>query len=102
MTSNVHPADELADVRSRIKVLEEREGQLREELLSGRVGLEGDDHVAQLVSAPRAWVNLNRRVRLQNGNFADTRCGHSAAAQRQRHPGHRCRMHCRLLRSING
>jgi hypothetical protein len=58
MTTNAHPVDELADVRSRIKALEEREGQLRDELLSGRCGLEGDDHVAQLVSTPRAWVSL--------------------------------------------
>ena len=44
--TNLHPADELARVRAQIKTLEEREGQLREELLSGRVGLEGEDHVA--------------------------------------------------------
>jgi hypothetical protein len=58
MIVNTHPADELADVRSRIKALEDREGQIREELLSGRVGLEGDDYVAQIVNQSRAWVNL--------------------------------------------
>jgi hypothetical protein len=58
MITNIHPVDELADVRSRIKALEEREGQLREELLSGRVGLEGDGYVARLVDQQRAWINL--------------------------------------------
>jgi hypothetical protein len=26
--------------------------------MSGRCGLEGDDHVAQIVSLPREWVSL--------------------------------------------
>jgi hypothetical protein len=38
--------------------LEEREGQLREEVLSGRCGLEGNDHVAQIKDLDRAWVSL--------------------------------------------
>jgi hypothetical protein len=58
MIANIHPADELARGRAQIKTLEEREAQLRDELLSGRVGLEGDEHVAQIVSQARAWVDL--------------------------------------------
>jgi hypothetical protein len=46
MTTNIHPVDEFARIRSQIRNLEEREGQLRKEVLSGRCGLEGDDHVA--------------------------------------------------------
>jgi hypothetical protein len=56
--TNLHPADELADVRAQIRVLEERETLLREELLSGRCGLEGDDHVARLVRRRGGWVSL--------------------------------------------
>jgi hypothetical protein len=68
--TNLHPVDELADVRSRIKALEEREGQLRDELLSGRVGLEGNDHVARLVDQQRAWINL-RSARRALGKVLD-------------------------------
>jgi hypothetical protein len=39
MIVNVHPVDELFRIRAQIKNLQEREGQLREELLSGRCGL---------------------------------------------------------------
>ena len=70
MIANIHPVDELARVRAQIKTLEEREGQLREELLSGRVGLEGEDHVAQLVSTPRAWVSL-KSARQTLGSILD-------------------------------
>jgi hypothetical protein len=70
MITNLHPTDELARVRTQIKTLEEREAQLREELLSGRVGLEGEDHVAQLVSVPRAWVSL-RSARQALGSILD-------------------------------
>jgi hypothetical protein len=39
---NVHPVDELADVRAAIKSLETREAELRQKLLSGEASLCGD------------------------------------------------------------
>lgn len=43
---NRHPVDELAEVRTTIKRLQEREAELREELLAGKCGLIGFDHQA--------------------------------------------------------
>lgn len=42
--SNRKPADELADVRERMKALREREAILREQMISGDVDLTGDSY----------------------------------------------------------
>ena len=41
-----HPADELADVRTQLQQLKQREAELQTLLLSGECGLSGDDYVA--------------------------------------------------------
>ena len=41
-----HPADELADVRTQLQQLKQREAELQTLLLSGECGLAGDDYVA--------------------------------------------------------
>jgi hypothetical protein len=43
---NLHPADELADVRTQLQQLKQREAELQTLLLSGEYGLAGDDYVA--------------------------------------------------------
>jgi hypothetical protein len=42
-TSNRKPADELADIRERIKILKERESILRDRMLAGECSLAGDE-----------------------------------------------------------
>ena len=56
MTTNIHPADELHDVRAQIRALTEREAELRTKLLTGECGLVGDDY--------RAWIAEQAQVRL--------------------------------------
>ena len=48
MTCNRHPADELADLRARMRDLKAREAELRRVLLFGESGLCGDDHAVTL------------------------------------------------------
>jgi hypothetical protein len=43
---NRHPADELADVRTQLQQLKQREAELQTLLLSGECGLAGDNYVA--------------------------------------------------------
>jgi hypothetical protein len=47
--SNRHPADELADIRTERKRLEEREQELRDVLLADGATLEGNDWSARLL-----------------------------------------------------
>jgi hypothetical protein len=56
MTSNLHPADELHDVRAKIKALEEREAELRVKLTSGECSLVGDAYTA--------WIAEHAQTRL--------------------------------------
>jgi hypothetical protein len=56
MISNLHPADELHDVRAQIKALEDREAELRAKLLSGECGLAGD--------ACTAWIAEQEQARI--------------------------------------
>ena len=53
--SNRKPADELADIRARIKELSDREQYLREEMVAGHCSLVGDEYraVIQKRSAER-------------------------------------------------
>ena len=55
---NRHPADELADVRGKLKALEAREAELRDVLLSGAIGLVGDEHVATIRTTSQARLDL--------------------------------------------
>ena len=48
MTSNRHPADELAAIRTELRLLEQREAALRDLLRSGECGLEGDEYIARI------------------------------------------------------
>jgi hypothetical protein len=57
MISNLHPADELHDVRAQIKVLEEREAELRAVLLSGECGLAGDAYTAWIAEQEQARLD---------------------------------------------
>ena len=56
MTQNRHPVDQLADVRAEIKNLQEREAQLRTQLLDKDAHLVGSDF--------RARVNTRKQMRL--------------------------------------
>jgi hypothetical protein len=55
---NRHPADELADVRTEIKALQERESRLRAALLDGDCGPEGDDFVARFVTLKQSRLDV--------------------------------------------
>lgn len=57
MSTNVHPADELADIRSQIKALQSRESELRERLLSGTVSMRGDHWFATIEQSSRETVD---------------------------------------------
>ena len=54
MISNLHPADELHDVRAQIKALEDCEAELRAKLLSGECGLAGDAYTAWIAEQEQA------------------------------------------------
>jgi hypothetical protein len=56
--SNRHPADELAEVREKIRALQAREAELRDMLMHGNCGLVGDDHVAVIKTMPRTRIDL--------------------------------------------
>jgi hypothetical protein len=60
IVTNRHPADELADVRSEIKRLTIRKGELRAYLLEHPDDREGDDYVVSIVSQSRQKVDLKR------------------------------------------
>jgi hypothetical protein len=45
---NRHPVDELADVRAQIRELQDREAALRQQILTGKCGLVGDDYRARI------------------------------------------------------
>jgi DNA-binding MurR/RpiR family transcriptional regulator len=59
-TSNRHPVDELADIRSEIKRLTVREEELRRYLLEHPNDREGDDYVVSIASQSRKRVDLKR------------------------------------------
>ncbi len=46
--SNVHPADELAEIRAEIKALQVKEARMREKLLADRTDLVGDVYEATI------------------------------------------------------
>jgi hypothetical protein len=56
VATNTHPVDELADIRAKIKLLEEREAELRAVLLAGECSLVGGTHVA--------WIAEQEQTRL--------------------------------------
>jgi hypothetical protein len=58
MITNIHPADELHDIRTRIKALEEREAKLRAKLLTGECSLVGDSYVAKLIELDQQRLDL--------------------------------------------
>jgi hypothetical protein len=58
--TNRHPADGLADIRSEIKRLTIREGELRAYLLEHPDDREGDDYVVSIASQSRKRVDLKR------------------------------------------
>jgi hypothetical protein len=70
MIPNTHPVDALARIRAEIKNLTERENQLRQELISGRCGLEGDENIATIAELRREWVSL-REARHALGEILD-------------------------------
>jgi hypothetical protein len=57
---NRHPADELADVRSEIRRLQEREENLRAHLLEHPEDRVGDDYTVSISSQSRKRVDLKR------------------------------------------
>jgi hypothetical protein len=57
---NRHPADELADVRSEIRRLQEREEALRAHLLEHPEDRVGDDYTVSISSQSRKRVDLKR------------------------------------------
>jgi hypothetical protein len=56
--SNRHPADELADIRSEIRQLEDREKELRAYLLEHPEDRIGVEHIASVGSQTRKRINL--------------------------------------------
>jgi hypothetical protein len=58
--ANRHPADELADIRSEIKRLTIREGELRAYLLEHPDDREGDDYAVSITTQSRQRVDLKR------------------------------------------
>jgi hypothetical protein len=56
--TNVHPADELYALRAQIKVLQEREGELRDILLAGNdASREGDEYRAFVIPSSRETLD---------------------------------------------
>jgi thymidylate synthase len=57
MTMNRHPVDALADVRQKIKMLQEREWQLRDMILRGQCQAVGDEYEAEVVMQRRETLD---------------------------------------------
>jgi hypothetical protein len=58
--TNVHPADELYDLRAKIKVLQERETELRDVLLAGNdASREGAEYRAFVIPSVRETLDKN-------------------------------------------
>jgi Toprim domain len=55
--TNVHPADELSAVREEIKLLQERESELREVLLAADADLKGDQYTAKIIPGVRETLD---------------------------------------------
>lgn len=55
--TNVHPADELSAVREEIKILQEREQQLRQLLLAEGADLHGDQYTANIIPGVRETLD---------------------------------------------
>tara|TARA_R110000824_G_scaffold258776_1_gene447676 strand:+ start:464 stop:724 length:261 start_codon:yes stop_codon:yes gene_type:complete len=83
---NSHPVDRLKYIRAEIAELKEIEKELKDEIINGNCGMEGDDHIAavQIISRKSFsvvllrslmgddWVNknaaVNEQVRLTIGD----------------------------------
>jgi hypothetical protein len=52
-TRNRHPVDELGDIRAEIKKLEERDAELREQIISGKCSPDGDQYRAAIKQQSR-------------------------------------------------
>ena len=59
---NVHPADELAEVREKIKTLSARADTLRDKLLEDGADLKGDEYTAQLHPGTRETLDRKALV----------------------------------------
>jgi hypothetical protein len=55
--TNRAPADELADVREKIRALKQREDEIRAAMLAGEVGLFGDEFEASISKSKREGIN---------------------------------------------
>jgi hypothetical protein len=55
--ANVHPADELSDLRDEIKRLTKRADELRDQLLAEGADLKGDTHTAQIIPGVRETLD---------------------------------------------
>ena len=56
MSSNRHPVDELGDVRQNIKLLQEREQQLRTMIIAGECGKVGEENAATVKVVSRRSI----------------------------------------------
>jgi hypothetical protein len=55
--TNRAPADELADVREKIRALKQREDEIRAAMLAGEVGLFGDEFEASISKSKREGID---------------------------------------------
>jgi hypothetical protein len=63
MTTNRHPVDALADVRQKIKMLQEREWQLRDMILRAQCQTVGDEYEAEVVMQRRETLDTKEMKR---------------------------------------
>jgi hypothetical protein len=59
---NRHPVDELIEVRAKLKALQEREEELRQQILDGTCTLQGDFHVARIREAKVTYVKQQELI----------------------------------------
>lgn len=64
MDGNLHPVDELGDIRERIKALREREAQLRDAILAQACTMDGDNWSAQIKDVVQRRVDPEKVLKM--------------------------------------
>jgi hypothetical protein len=59
---NTHPVDELIEVRAKLKALQEREEELRQQILDGACTLVGNFHVARIGEAKVTYLKQKELI----------------------------------------